>query len=179
MSKTRSVKAATVEILRQNLASAKCVAFVNFAGLNVKDVNSLRRQCRAAGVNYIVAKKTLLEIAFKKDGISVVNPRELSGGVAAVFGTADEISAAKVINEFIKNNSSLKFVGGLIRERAGWQFLTGPEVTALANLPGRRELVGQLARTILNPLRGFVGVLSGNSRSLVRVLQAIAESRTS
>lgn len=176
MSKTRAAKAATIETLTSALTSARGVAFVNFAGLTVKDITALRRKCRAAGIKYLVAKKTLLEIVFKKEGIAVINPRELSGGIAVVFGSEDEISAAKVINKFAADHAGLQFVGGLIPESQGWRFLTASEVGALAKLPGRRELMGQLVGTMLNPLRGLVWVLSSNTRSLVQVLRAIQES---
>lgn len=177
MSKTKAAKAATIENLTTALTSAKGVAFVNFAGLTVKDITALRRKCRAEGIKYLVAKKTLLEIVFKKEGISVINPRELLGGIAVVFGNEDEIGAAKVINEFAAGHAGLKFAGGMIPESSGWRFLSAPEVSVLAKLPGRSELMGQLVGTMLNPLRGLVGVLAGNTRSLVQVLKAIQESR--
>ncbi|KKU48320.1 50S ribosomal protein L10 [Candidatus Uhrbacteria bacterium RIFCSPLOWO2_12_FULL_46_10] len=177
MSKTKAAKAATIETLTNALRSAKGVAFVNFVGLTVKDATALRRRCRAAGIKYLVAKKTLLELAFKKEGIDSVNPRELSGGIAAVFGSEDEISAAKTINDFGVDHQGLKFVGGLMPESSGWRFLTAAEVDALAKLPGRQALVAELVGTMLSPVRGLVGALAGNTRSLVQVLRAIQESR--
>ena len=178
MGKTRAEKVVAIEKIEQALAGAKGVAFVNFAGLTVKEVTELRRQCRAAGVAYFVAKKTLLKLAFERAGTTgSMNPRELPGGIAAVFGTSDEISAAKLVNGFAKDHPAVQFVGGLLPEGTAWKFLSAAEVTLLAKLPGRQELLAQFVGTVANPLRGFVGVLAGTMRSFVQVLEAVRQAK--
>ena len=177
MSKSRAAKAETIDTIIKALEIAKGVAFVNFSGLTVKDETALRRRCREEDIKYFVAKKTLIQRAFQQQGIETIDPRELAGGVALVLGTADEISAAKVINEFAGAHEGLKFVGGLIPESSGWKYLSGAEVGVLAKLPGRSELIAILIGTMANPMRGLVGVLSGNTKSFLRALKAIEESR--
>jgi large subunit ribosomal protein L10 len=109
--------------------------------------------------------------------VTTVNPRELTGNIAAAFGSADEVSAAKTLHEFMVDHPSLAFVGGLMSDQVGWRLATAAEVTALATLPSRQQLLGQLAGTVASPLRGFVNVLSGNLRGLVQVLQAAANAQ--
>lgn len=176
MAKSRTQKAGTLDELSEALNGAKGIVFANFAGLNVKATTALRRSCRESNVKYVVAKKTLLKIAFDKLNITM-NPRGLTGGVAIVFGYEDEISAAKLLREFAKENEALKFVGGLIPDATGWKELDAASVTALSKMPGKQELIGQVVGTIAAPLRGFVSVLSGNARSLVQVLKAIEQSK--
>jgi large subunit ribosomal protein L10 len=55
--------------------------------------------------------------------------------------------------------------------------LSAKEVTALAQLPSKLELRGQLVGTLAAPMSGFVNVLAGNLRGLVYALNAIAESK--
>lgn len=176
MGKTRTVKAAEIEKLQQALGSARGVAFVNFAGLSVKEVTALRRACRAAGVTYLVAKKTLLRLALDRvPHDAAFDARDLPGGVAAVCGMTDEVAAAQTIQGFAKDHPALTFVGGLLPGRAGWQFMTAAEVAAVAALPGRQELLARLVGTLAAPLRGLAGALSGQLRSLVQVLSAISD----
>ena len=177
MSKTREEKIENVTKLTQALEEAKGVALVSFKGLSVKDATILRRRCRAVGVSYFVVKKTLLSLALAKAGVKDVKPRELEGNIAAVFGTTDEVAAAKVVHDFMADHASLKFVGGLATNSLGWHFLTAREVSALAALPNREQLLGQLVGTIAGPLRGLVNVLSGNLRSFVQVLKAIEQAK--
>lgn len=174
MPKTRVQKSAEVKELTEALQGAKGVVFANFAGLKVKDVTELRRRCRAAGVGYFVAKKTLLKVAMEQANASAVNPREIEGGIAMVFGREDELAAAKAVKDFAADHPALKFVGGLMPEASGWRFLNTTEIIALSKLSGRQELLGSLVGTIANPLRGMVGVLAGNLRGLVQVLNAIS-----
>jgi large subunit ribosomal protein L10 len=50
-------------------------------------------------------------------------------------------------------------------------------VKALALLPTRDQLIGQVVGTIAAPLTGFVGVMSGNVRSIINVLNALSEAK--
>jgi large subunit ribosomal protein L10 len=51
------------------------------------------------------------------------------------------------------------------------------QVLALAKLPSKQELLAQMVGSIKAPIAGFVNVLSGNLRGLVRVLEAIRGSK--
>lgn len=175
MAKSRSQKQQEVSEIVDALADAKGVVFANFAGLDVKATQDLRRRCREAGVRYAVAKKTLLKIAFQEAGVTDVNPRELEGNISVVFGYSDEVAAAKLLREFAKENEALSFVGGLISQGEAWSYLDAAEVTNLSKLPSKEELVGKLVGTIAGPLRGFVSVLNGPQRSMVQVLSAISQ----
>ncbi len=174
MAKSRASKGATIAAIDKAFDGAKGVVFANFAGLNVKATTDLRRKCRAAGVNYVVAKKTLLKLAFEKANVKDMNPRTLQGGLAVVFGYDDEVAAAKLLKEFAAANEALQFVGGLMPTADGWSYIDARGVKALASLPGKQELIGQVVGTIAAPLRGFVSVLNGNLQSLVQVLSAIS-----
>jgi large subunit ribosomal protein L10 len=177
MSKTKAAKAASVEMITRALAEAKGVAFVNFSGLTVKDAAVLRRQCRSAGVTYLVVKKTLLKLALERSGVSAVDPAALGGEIAVAFGMSDELVAPKTLDEFAGTHPALRFVGGLVPSSVGWRFMSASEVAVLAKLPGRHELLGQLVGMVANPLRGLVGVLSGPLRGFVQALRAVEQAK--
>jgi len=176
MAKSRQTKVEEIKELVGAVSDAEGIVFANFAGLTVSDINDLRRRCREADVQYFVAKKTLLKIAFEKAGVDAIDAKQLSGSVAAVFGK-DEVVAAKILNEFAKTHESLQFVSGALPKGGGWQALSAAEVEQLADLPSKTELIGQMVGTLTAPLRGFVTVLSGPSRSLVQVLSAISQAK--
>ena len=69
MPKTREQKKEMVKDLTQKVKDSKSLVFVNFDNLKVKEVEELRKNCRAENVGYLVAKKTLMKIAFKEAGI--------------------------------------------------------------------------------------------------------------
>lgn len=177
MAKTRSKKEQEVSDLTDSLANAKGVVFANFAGLDVKATQSLRLKCREQGIRYAVAKKTLLQIAFADAKIEGINPRELQGNIAVVVGYSDEVAAAKLLNDFAKENKAMSLVAGLIPQGEGWNYLDAKAVVSLAKLPSKDQLIGQLVGVIAAPLRNFVGVLNGPQRSLVQVLSAIKDAK--
>ena len=43
--------------------------FVDYRGLTVAEVTELRNECRKAGVEYVVLKNTMIELAAKELGI--------------------------------------------------------------------------------------------------------------
>ena len=50
------------------------------------------------------------------------------------------------------------------------------DVKALASLPSKEQLKGQLVGLFAAPLSGFVNVLSGNIRGILNVLNARVQS---
>ena len=164
MAKTKGQKQAMLSDLTDKFAQAKAVVFARFSGLKVADNEMLRRQLKAEDGEYYVAKKTLLNLVLGKLGLADFQPRATDGQLAAVFGYADEVAPARVLEKFIKDHEDqVQFVGGILEGK----FITGAEVKALANLPTRQQLYAQVVGTINAPVSGFVNALAGNLRSLV------------
>ena len=169
---TRKQKEQIIAEVVEKIQQAKALVFADFKGLSVKDLTVLKRELRATQSEWLVLKKTLLNIALEKAGIQV-NARSLEGQVSISF-SSDEVSAAKVIAPFAKKNDKvLRIIGGAL----GTTALDVAEVQALAKLPSQDELRGQLVGTLQAPITGFVRALSGNLSGLVRVLQAVAEQK--
>ncbi|MBU1149204.1 50S ribosomal protein L10, partial [Patescibacteria group bacterium] len=66
MPKNKDQKTKLIEELKTNFNQAKGVAFVDYKGLSVKDVEELRKELRDNQITYVVAKKTLTNIALKE-----------------------------------------------------------------------------------------------------------------
>lgn len=153
--------------------AAKAIVFANFKGVSVKDVTEIRRSLRESGSSWQVLKKTLLNLALKDAGYTL-DARELDGQVGVVF-SADEVSAAKVLADYIKTHkdTGLSIVGGTL----GTETLSVEAVKALAKLPSRDELRAMLVGTLQAPVSAFVRTLSGNVSGLVRVLGAVRDAK--
>lgn len=168
---TKDQKKQLVKDLAEKIKTAKAVVFADFRGLKVKDLSNLKKELRKANSSFRVTKKTLMDIALKEAGFSY-KTKGLEGQIAISF-SADEVTAAKIIDTFSKKNENIKILGGLVGEKE----MTAVEVKALAKLPGRVEMLGILVGTIKAPISGFVNVMSGNLRGLVQVLKAISENK--
>lgn len=173
MAKLRSRKEAEVKEFVDGLKNAKSVVFADLAGLKVNDANSFRRTARKDDVSISTAKKTLLRIALKEAGVTAVDPKNLGGSVSMLFGMGDAVAPAKALEAFRKDHESVKILGGLLDD----QWMSAEQVKALAKLPSKQQLIGQLVGTLNAPISGLVNVLNGNLRGLVVALNAIKEAK--
>jgi len=167
---TKLQKKEIVRDMASKAKEAKAVVFSDFKGVKVKDLTQLKKELRKEGVDFKVAKKTLINIAFKEAGIEI-DTRKMEGQVAVSISNQDEVVAAKIIEKFVKTNQNLKILGGILESK----FLNVEQVKALAKLPSKEELLGKLVGTIQAPISGFVNICAGNIRGLVQVLKGISE----
>lgn len=174
MPKTREQKKAILDDLSQKVKDSKSIIFTKFEKLQVKENEDLRRQLKAEGSEYVVAKKTILGLTLKNNSLDV-DLKSLDGKVAAVFGYEDEVSPAKVVDNFRKGLEEEKifFLGGILDGK----FIPAEMVESLAKLPSKQELLAKLVGSLNSPVSGFVNVLAGNLRGLVACLKAIEEKK--
>ncbi len=168
---TKDQKKQLVKDLSENIKASKSAVFVDYRGLKVKNLTGLKKELRGSGVEFKVAKKTLIEKAFRDSGIDM-NVKNLEGQVAVAF-SGDEITGAKIIEKFGRTNENLKILAGVLEKK----LMSAAEMKALARLPGKEELLAKLVGTLNAPVSGLVNVLAGNLRGLAQVLKAIAESK--
>ena len=174
MAKSKQEKSDILAALSEKLDKSKSIIFAKFDKLGVSDNNDLRQQLKDESNEYYVVKKTLLDKALKDKDYKDVDVKAFDGRVAAVFGYEDEVSPAKVVEEFRKTHEGqIDFVGGILENK----FLDADAVNQLAKLPSKDELYAKLVGSLNAPISGFVNVLAGNIRGLVNVLKAIEEKK--
>ena len=81
--------------------------FVDYRGLTVAEVTELRNECRKAGVEYVVLKNTMIELAAKELGIEGLDSYR-KGPTAVAFGHKDPASPAKILSDFIKTTKKME-----------------------------------------------------------------------
>ena len=175
MAVTRQAKETAVETLTGELGRIKLAVMTDYRGLTVAEVEELRATLREQGITYRVTKNTLLRLALSKNSnLAKVDPGAFTGPMALAMGFDDEVAPARVIFQYAKTHEALEIVGAVTSDG---QVLSAKDVKALALLPTRDQLIGQVVGTIAAPLTGFVGVMSGNVRSIINVLNALSEAK--
>ncbi|MDP2641164.1 MAG: 50S ribosomal protein L10 [Candidatus Yanofskybacteria bacterium] len=172
MPKTKAQKQELITALKEKLDVQNALIFVDYKGLPVQGLNTLRKQLKPAQGDLKVAKKTLLEKAFQEKKIPV-QARSLEGQVGVVFALGDPMAAIKAVSLFAKTNEKLRILGGfmdtVIIDAAG--------MLHLAELPSKDQLRAQFVGTLAAPLSGFATVLQGNIKGLLVALNAIQEKK--
>jgi large subunit ribosomal protein L10 len=164
-------KRAAIDDLRDRLSRATIAIATDFSGIKVNDLTELRKRLRAEGLEYHVVKNRLAAIAAREAGAEAL-PEILDRATGLVIGFGDPVAAAKVLDAYVKDTRSAMAV------RKGYMdgvVLAEKQVSALAALPPRDELIAKLLGQMNAPISGLVNVLSGPVRGLAIVLQRRAE----
>lgn len=155
------------------LEASKLTVVANYKGTGVKQLQDLRKSAKETGTKVKVIKNRLVIKALSEnDKFKSTDTSQLNQQLLYAFNGEDEVAPAQSLAKFAKKNPSLVFVGAITAEG---EFIGADDVKALSNLPSKEQLRAQLVGTINAPLSGFVGVLSGNVRGVLNVLNARAE----
>jgi large subunit ribosomal protein L10 len=178
MAKTKEQKEKVVKELTEKISRMKSVVLADYYGLKVKDLSELRSLLKKANCQYLVTKKSLLELVLKRQKIEGLNLKEISGGIGLTFCWEDEANGAKILANFAKEHKFPEIKGGiLVIEPQKYRFLDGQETKELAKLPTKVELLIKTFLTIKAPVNNLVCVLRGNLQGLVYALNAIKEQK--
>ena len=168
MAISRDKKNTLVAELAELFASAKGTVGAAYTGLTVADLQELRAAARANNVSIKVAKNRLVRVALAADNkFKAADTSLLTGQLVYAFSSTDEVAPAQVLAKFAKSHPELKLVAGFDGSGAS---LDTAMVTALAELPTKDQLRGQLVSVIAAPLTGFLGVANGAQRGFAQVL---------
>lgn len=167
----RSQKEKLIASLNETLKGANLVIVTKQAGLTVAEITDLRRQMRAAGASFKVAKNRLTRRAL--DGTKYQPLADLFKGPTAIAFSHDPVAAAKVSVEYANKNEKLTIVGGSLGERQ----LDLKAIKALASLPSLKEVRAQLAGLISTPATRLATVVRAPAGALARVINAHAQKQ--
>ncbi|MBT9172896.1 MAG: 50S ribosomal protein L10 [Syntrophomonadaceae bacterium] len=170
--KKREDKQQVVSEVREDLQRAKVAIVTDYRGLNVAQISTLRRALRAEKVKYAVVKNTLARRAARDLGLEALDAY-LDGPTAIAFSFDDPVAPAKVLAKYTKEFDKLQVKGGILQGRP----IDQAGVKALADLPPREVLLGQVAGTFAAPMTGFAGALQAVLRKFVGTLQAVRDQK--
>ena len=167
------VKRQAVAELAELLRTSSAMAVVDYRGLKVSDMQSVRRTLRDSGVQLTIAKNRLLKIAADEADRTELK-ETLSGPTALATIDGDEAAMAKALADALRPYSRVVTVrGGML----GNQAIDAAQLTQLATLPSREVLLGRVAGGMAAPLAAMAGVLAANIRNLIGVLNAVADQK--
>lgn len=174
MAITRDKKESLVAELVALFAEAKGTVSATYDGITVADMQKLRAEAREQDVTIKVVKNRLVRVALaQNDKFKSADTSLLTGQLVYAFSSIDEIAPAQVLAKFAKDHESMQLVAGFDGEG---QALDGATVKALANLPTKEQLQGQLVSVLAAPLTQFLGVANGAQRGFAQVLSQRVEA---
>ena len=164
MAKTKAEKGAIIDKLENAFKNATSSVFVHFTKVTVADESAMRRSLRNDGVQYFVAKKTLIRRALDKLG-HAHEGLPMEGEIAVAYGGVKDATApARLVHDFGKKFvDKLVILGGIFEGKLVGQ----SEMQEIATIPSMKVLRGMFVNVINSPIAG-----------LAVALKAIADKRS-
>ncbi len=163
-------QAVVVEVAKQ-VAGAQAIVMAENRGLPVADLTRLRAKARASGVYFRVVKNTLVRRAVADTPFASL-AEKMVGPLAYCIGP-HPVAVAKLLNDFAKGNEKFVIAGGAMPGLV----MSAKEITALASLPSRAQLLATLIGTIQAPIVKLVRTLNEVPTKLVRALAAVRDAK--
>jgi large subunit ribosomal protein L10 len=167
---TRKEKETITAKYQEWLEKSVALVFIEYSGINMKDLDSIRSKIRETGGEFHIIKNTLAKRAFDSAGIQV-GEGYLEKSTAVGFAFEDAPGVAKVLADFDKSVEAVKIKGGYLNK----QVIAVDEIKALAELPPLPVVRAQILGTILAPASKLVRTLAEPGRQVAAVINAYAE----
>lgn len=165
----RAQKEKLVDELGQIFESSGVVVVAHYAGLTVAEMQDLRARMREAGGSVRVAKNRLAKIAL--EGKPCESIGSLLTGMTVLSYSEDPVAAAKVSEEFAKDNKKFVIIGGAM----GTTALDRAGIEAVSKMPSREELIASIVGCIAAPASNIAGAIGAPASNIASILSTIEE----
>jgi large subunit ribosomal protein L10 len=165
----RAQKEKVVEELGQIFESSGVVVVSHYAGLTVAEMQDLRARAREGECAVRVAKNRLAKIAL--EGMPCASIADLLSGMTVLTYSEDPVAAAKVAEEFAKENKKFEILGGAMGETS----LDRAGVEAVSKMPSREELIASIVGCVGAPASNIAGAIGAPASNIASVLSTIED----
>lgn len=167
----RSEKEEIIGQVKELISEASAIFLVDYAKVNVEDINKLRAAFRKEGVKYKVVKNTLVKKALASLGKYEKLNDNLVGMIGIAFAGENFIAPAKIIKKYYDEKQKFVFRGCYIDN----EYYDASKLNAIATMPTKEEIIAGIIGSIAAPASGIVGSINAVMRDLVSVVDQISK----
>ncbi len=133
--------------------STEAVIVTHYQGLNVTQLDDLRKKMREHGIKFKITNNRITKLALEKTKCKDLT--NLFKGPTAVALSEDAITSAKILTKFAKENENLKILGGIM----GSDILDVAGVQNVATLPSLEEARAKIVGILSSPAQKIASIL--------------------
>ncbi len=164
-------KEALVGALHAKIENASAIIITEYRGIKAGDMVKLRTSLRAAQVEVVVVKNSLLRrAAVGTQAEPVVG--DLAGPIAIALAYGEATEAAKALSKGAGDFEPFNLKNGIIEKSV----LDESGIVAVAKLPGRAEMQSQFAGALEGVVAEFAFVIEAVIREFAGLLDAKSEA---
>ncbi|MBP7461380.1 MAG: 50S ribosomal protein L10 [Candidatus Delongbacteria bacterium] len=165
-------KVVKIQDLKKLFDDCESYFVTDFKGISVNSFNDLRKKLVQDKINYVVVKNTLARIALKDKGRSDIAER-LTENNAIAFIQDDPVKAARILKEYCKKEAKLQIKFGVLAQTS----ITDKQIVALADMPDKPALIGQLCGLLNAPLINFARLINQPLTSFACAMKQLADKQ--
>ena len=154
----KSTKKTYIEEMKKVLAANEAIMVTHYQGLNVIQLDALRKELRENGILFRITKNRITKLAVKDSPCKDLE-KFFTGPTAAAI-SSDPFMSARILSKFAKTNNKLKIIAGFMEGKV----IDQAEVAKIASLPTLNE-----ARA------NIVGILNASAQKIIGILLAQSE----
>ena len=163
---TKEAKKNYVKEMKKNFTENESVMIAQYQGLNVNELDALRKELRDKGILFKITKNRITKIALRDT--SKKDLEKYFIGPTATAISSDPVSAAKILSKFSRSNGKLKIVAGYMDGKV----LDEKEVSVIATLPSLEEARAKIVGILATPAQKLVSILLAPGSKIANLARA-------
>jgi len=169
---TKEEKRVAIENLTEQFASSNIFYITDSSTLTVAQINKLRRICFEKGVQFTVAKNTLIRKALEaNEGDYTELYDSLKGPSALMFSEVSNLPA-KIIKDFRKGSEKPVLKAAYIDSDV---FIGEESLETLSTLKSKEELIGEIIGLLQSPAKNVISALQSGGQKLSGILKTLSD----
>jgi len=155
-----------IEEMKKNFSSNEAFMITQYQGLNVNELDNLRKELRENGILFKVTKNRITKLALKDSPVKDLE--KFYTGPTATAMSSDAITTAKILTKFAKTHKKLKIIAGYMDGKV----LDQKEVAIIATLPSLEEARAKIVGILSSPAQKIVSILLAPGSKIANLARA-------
>jgi large subunit ribosomal protein L10 len=152
--------------MKKIFSSNESVMIAHYQGLNVIQLDALRKELRENGIVFKVTKNRITKLAVKETPLKELE--KFFTGPTATAVSSDPFMSARILTKFAKTNNKLKIVAGFMEGKV----IDQAEVAKIASLPTLNEARANIVGILKAPAQKIIGILLAQSKKMSNLAPA-------
>ena len=149
-----------IEDMKKVFSSNESVMIAHYQGLNVVQLDALRKELRENEIIFKVTKNRITKLAVKETALKELE-KFFTGPTAAAISSEPFLSA-RILTKFAKTNDNLKIVAGFMEGK----IIDQAEIAKIASLPTLQEARAQIVGVLNASAQKIIGILLAQSKKM-------------
>ena len=155
-----------IEEMKKVFSSNESVMITHYQGLNVVELDKLRKELRENGIIFKITKNRITKLAVKETQLKELE--KFFTGQTATAISSDPFLSARILTKFAKSNDKLKIIAGFMDGKV----IDQAEVAKIASLPTLQEARAKIVFVLNASAQKLIAILLAQSKKIANLAPA-------